>query len=59
MRENLPEIARLLTLEQGKPLGEAMVEVGIAAAFFESFASLDFEEAILKEDDANRVKLLR
>ena len=44
VRENLPEIARLLTLEQGKPLGEAMVEVGIAAAFFESFASsLSFE----------------
>jgi len=59
VRENLPEIARLLTLEQGKPLGEAMVEVGIAAAFFESFASLDFEETVLKEDGDNLVKLLR
>jgi len=59
VRENLPEIARLLTLEQGKPLGEAMVEVGIAAAFFESFANLDFEETVLKEDGDNLVKLLR
>jgi acyl-CoA reductase-like NAD-dependent aldehyde dehydrogenase len=59
VRENLQDIARILTLEQGKPLGEAMMEVGIAAAFFESFASLDFEETVLKEDDANLVKLLR
>jgi len=59
IRENLQEIARILTMEQGKPLGESMIEVGIAAAFFESFASLDFEAEVLKEDDANLVKLLR
>jgi succinate-semialdehyde dehydrogenase/glutarate-semialdehyde dehydrogenase len=36
IRESLPEIARILTAEQGKPLAEAMMEVGIAASFFES-----------------------
>jgi acyl-CoA reductase-like NAD-dependent aldehyde dehydrogenase len=59
IRENLQEIARLLTLEQGKPLAEAMIEVGIAAAFFESFAGLDFESKVLKQDGSNRVTLLR
>jgi acyl-CoA reductase-like NAD-dependent aldehyde dehydrogenase len=59
IREKLQELARLLTLEQGKPLGEATAEVAIAAAMFESFAAIDFEEAVLKEDDANLVKLLR
>jgi acyl-CoA reductase-like NAD-dependent aldehyde dehydrogenase len=59
IRENLQEIARLLTMEQGKPLAESMVEVGIAAAFFESFAGLDFEQEVLKESDADLVRLLR
>ncbi|SLN67076.1 NAD-dependent succinate-semialdehyde dehydrogenase [Ruegeria meonggei] len=38
MRENAEELARLMTLEQGKPLSEARVEVEYAASFFSWFA---------------------
>jgi succinate-semialdehyde dehydrogenase/glutarate-semialdehyde dehydrogenase len=38
MAERLPELAALLTTEQGKPLAESRVEVEYAASFFEWFA---------------------
>lgn len=38
LRERLPEIATHLTLEQGKPLVEARIEVAAAADIFEWFA---------------------
>jgi succinate-semialdehyde dehydrogenase/glutarate-semialdehyde dehydrogenase len=37
MMENQEDLARLMTLEQGKPLAEAKGEVAYAAAFFEWF----------------------
>jgi succinate-semialdehyde dehydrogenase/glutarate-semialdehyde dehydrogenase len=36
--ENIEDLARLMTAEQGKPLAEARAEVASAAAFFEWFA---------------------
>ena len=36
---NRDELARIITLEQGKPLKEAQVEVDYAAGFFQVFAS--------------------
>ncbi len=59
IRENLQDIAKLLVKEQGKPLGEATGEVVFASIFFSYFAKLDYREKVLKEDDANLVKLLR
>lgn len=38
LRERLDDIARTLTLEEGKPVGEARTEVGHAAEVFEWFA---------------------
>ena len=38
MRENLRDLARILTAEQGKPLAEAQGEIAIAAAYVEWFA---------------------
>lgn len=38
MLENAEDLARLMTLEQGKPLAEARGEVGYAASFIEWFA---------------------
>jgi len=38
MGERLPELAALLTTEQGKPLAESRIEVEYAASFFEWFA---------------------
>ena len=42
MMENKEDLARLMTLEQGKPLGEARGEIAYAASFIEWFA----EEAV-------------
>lgn len=38
MRANAEHLAQLMTLEQGKPLSEALVEVEYAASFFSWFA---------------------
>lgn len=38
MRESAAELARLLTLEQGKPLQESLVEIEYAASFLSWFA---------------------
>lgn len=38
MRENQEDLARLLTLEQGKPLAESRGEIGIGAAYIQWFA---------------------
>ncbi|MBN1654619.1 MAG: aldehyde dehydrogenase family protein [Deltaproteobacteria bacterium] len=59
IQENRQEIAHLLTLEQGKPISEAVTEVYIASAMLGSFASIEFESQILKQDDKSRVTLLR
>jgi acyl-CoA reductase-like NAD-dependent aldehyde dehydrogenase len=59
IQKNLQEIAQVLVQEQGKPMSEASTEVIIASAMFAAFANLDFAEKVLKEDDANLVKLLR
>lgn len=53
IQANAPELARLLTQEQGKPLAAATGEVYGASAFFRYFASLDLPPKIL-DDGANR-----
>jgi acyl-CoA reductase-like NAD-dependent aldehyde dehydrogenase len=52
-----PEIGRVLTQEQGKPLKAAISEVMGAAAWFALTAALPFETEILQDDDALRVEL--
>ena len=51
------EFARLLTQEQGKPLGMAMWEVGGTAAGIKYFASLDLPEKVLKDDAESKIIL--
>jgi len=41
VEQNAAELARLLTQEQGKPLGDATGEIYGMAAFFRYFATLD------------------
>jgi len=48
-----PNLARLLTQEQGKPIGDATGEVYGCAAFFRYFSSLDLPEKVI-EDSATR-----
>ncbi len=50
-----PNLARLLTQEQGKPIGDATGEVYGCAAFFRYFSSLDLPEKIVEDSAARRV----
>ena len=59
IQANVPELARLLTQEQGKPLGDAMGEVFGASAFFRYFASLDLPTKVIEDSDARRIELRR
>ena len=49
------EFARLLTAEQGKPLGMAMWEVGGTAASMRYFAGLDLPDKVLKDDADSKI----
>jgi acyl-CoA reductase-like NAD-dependent aldehyde dehydrogenase len=49
------EIAQLLTLEQGKPLRDALGEVGFASMLFRSLAdTVDLEPEVLHDDGATK-----
>jgi acyl-CoA reductase-like NAD-dependent aldehyde dehydrogenase len=50
-----PELARLLTQEQGKPLGGALYEMAIAAGNIRGFASMDLPNSVLVENDQTKV----
>lgn len=56
---NLEDIARTLTLEQGKPLDDARAEVGGAAYFLRHYAGLDVPVEIVEDSAARRVELHR
>jgi acyl-CoA reductase-like NAD-dependent aldehyde dehydrogenase len=59
IQANAPDIARLLTQEQGKPLGDATGEVFGASAFFRYFASLDLPARVVTDDATSRVEVRR
>jgi len=59
MRAAAPEIGRILTREQGKPLAAAVGEVIGAAVWFQVTAGLPLETEILQDDDAFRIELHR
>src|SRR5580704_322421 len=49
------EFARLLTLEQGKPLSEAHWEIDFAIGIIRHHATLDLPDKVLKEDARQRI----
>jgi acyl-CoA reductase-like NAD-dependent aldehyde dehydrogenase len=59
IQANIPELARLLTQEQGKPLDAAMGEVFGASAFFRYFATLDIPARTVQDDASGRVEIRR
>src|SRR3990167_8025720 len=59
LQANAPDLARLLTQEQGKPLADAMGEVFGASAFFRYFATLDLAPRVVTDDADNRVEVRR
>jgi acyl-CoA reductase-like NAD-dependent aldehyde dehydrogenase len=53
---NVDELARILTLEQGKPLNAASAEVMWLAGFFRDFAAMDLPVRILEDSEIRRVE---
>ncbi|MFZ3033769.1 MAG: aldehyde dehydrogenase family protein [Parvibaculum sp.] len=56
---NSTELARLLTQEQGKPLGDATGEVLGTAAFFRYFTALDLPVKVIDDSEGRKVELHR
>ena len=55
LEARIDELARLLTAEQGKPLREAMGEIGGAAAILRILAALDLPAKVLMEDSKEKI----
>jgi acyl-CoA reductase-like NAD-dependent aldehyde dehydrogenase len=59
IQANAADLARILTQEQGKPIGDATGEVYGASAFFRYFTMLDLPVKVLDDSDARKVELHR
>jgi acyl-CoA reductase-like NAD-dependent aldehyde dehydrogenase len=57
IRENAPEIAALLTREQGKPLAKAASEIEAALFFANSYTEMDLGPEIIRDTKAGRVEI--
>jgi acyl-CoA reductase-like NAD-dependent aldehyde dehydrogenase len=55
LEARIDELARLLTAEQGKPLREAMAEIGGSAYILRILAGLDLAPKVLKEDAKEKI----
>jgi acyl-CoA reductase-like NAD-dependent aldehyde dehydrogenase len=56
---NAPELARLLTQEQGKPLGGAFYELSIASGNTRAFAAMDLPLTVIKDTADSKVVRMR
>lgn len=56
---NAADLARLLTQEQGKPIGDATGEVYGTAAFFRYFTMLDMPVKVIEDSEGKRVEAHR
>lgn len=53
------DIAPVLTGEQGKPLGEATMEVFGAAVWFQYYADLEIPRQVIQDDESARVEVVQ
>jgi acyl-CoA reductase-like NAD-dependent aldehyde dehydrogenase len=53
------DLAPILTAEQGKPLGDANIEVFAAAIWCQYFANLETPPQVIQDDDEARVEVVR
>jgi len=53
------EIARIQTMEQGKPIAESIGEVEATQAFLDHFTTFDLPVEVLQDDDEKRVEVYR
>ena len=56
---NAHDLARLLTLEQGKPLPEAQGEVAWTEGFLRHYATLELPDRTIQDDDAGYIVVKR
>ncbi len=56
---NIDELAHLVTLEQGKPLGNARGEIGASLRQVDFFGQATLEPEIIKDDETGRVEVRR
>lgn len=59
IKENADELSELLVREQGKPLSGANMEMAFAEVFGDFYANVKFENAVLIDDDAQLVEMIR
>jgi acyl-CoA reductase-like NAD-dependent aldehyde dehydrogenase len=59
VRDNISELARLLTLEQGKPLARATGEIQSGLAYVEAFAAMDLPVEVIRDDASERIEARR
>jgi acyl-CoA reductase-like NAD-dependent aldehyde dehydrogenase len=57
LRANQAQLAELLTLEQGKPVGQSRAEIDRAAAQGEGMAAIPIEPEVLVDDESRRIEL--
>ncbi|KAJ7675842.1 Aldehyde/histidinol dehydrogenase [Mycena polygramma] len=55
VEENHTDLAKLLTTEQGKPLGLAQAEVAMAVTWLRKFATMQIEDKVVEDDDEKTV----
>jgi acyl-CoA reductase-like NAD-dependent aldehyde dehydrogenase len=53
------ELGPLLTMEQGKPLSDAVMEIEIAANWLRYYANLETRTEVIRDDDFAHVEVLR
>jgi len=53
------ELAPILTAEQGKPLGDARIEVLGSGVWFKYFAGLELPREVIQDDDTAYVEVIR
>jgi len=59
LRDRAPELGRILTLEQGKPLAKGVGEFFGAGAWFDYTATLELPVEVVQDDDEARVEVHR
>lgn len=59
VREHHDELARLMTMEQGKPLGRSRGEIGSGLSYWAKYAQLDLPAEVVRDDAGERIEVHR
>jgi acyl-CoA reductase-like NAD-dependent aldehyde dehydrogenase len=59
VREHHDELARLMTLEQGKPLAKSRGEIGSGLRYWDNYARLAIPVEVVRDDEDERIEVRR